>query len=141
MKRFLLALAAIAAITVGSSLTSSAMAHGPGHHGHHGGGYCGPSYGGGYGGGGYGGGYGGGGYGGGGYGGGYGRSYSVYRPSYGYDGYGYGYGYPAYGSYGYGNGGVIQIYGQRGGIRLASRRDFGINSTKKTAGSARKYSG
>ena len=110
MKRFLLALAAVAAITVGSSFTNSAMAHGPGYGHHH------SSFG-----------YGG-------YGGGYGRSYSsFYAPSYGYGGYGsgcgnyggygayapayvpaYGYGYP--GSYGYGNGGVIQLYGPRGGF-------------------------
>ena len=114
MKRFLLAVAAVLAITVGSSFTSSAMAHGPGY-GHHYG-SCGPRYGGGYGYGGYGG-----------YGGGFG-GYSAYRPvvvvpSYGYPGYGYpgygypGYGYPGYGyGGGYGSGGVIQLYGPRAGI-------------------------
>ena len=101
MKRFLLAVAAVLAITVGSSFTSSAMAHGPGY-GHHYGG-CGPRYGGGYGYGGYGG-----------YGGGFG-GYSAYRPALVVPSYGYG--YPGYGyGGGYGNGGVIQIYGPRGGF-------------------------
>jgi hypothetical protein len=102
MKRFLLAVAAVAAITVGSSLTSSAMGAGPGHHGHHG--YhhhhhhhvrhCEPVFGG------YGGGYGGG----------YVRTYSAYRPIY----------VPAHGCGDtvYGRGGVIQIYGPRGGFTL-----------------------
>ena len=96
MKRFLLALAAVAAITVGSSFTNSAMAHGPGYgygHGHHHN-HCGPRYGSGYG--------------------GYGSGYNVYRPSYGYGGYGPGY---RYGNpYNYGNHGVIQLYGPRGGF-------------------------
>ena len=108
MKRFLLAVAAVLAITVGSSFTSSAMAHGPGYgYGHHHG-SCGPGFRGGYGyGGGYRGGYG------------YGGGYSAYRPvvvapsyGYGYPGYGYGGGYGG----GYGSGGVIQIYGPRGGF-------------------------
>ena len=110
MKRFLLALAAVVALTVGSSFTSTAMADG-GHHGHHGyghheyhggyhGGYhhrdhCGPSYD---------------------YGGGYERGYSSYRPSYGY-GRGYdGYADPCFGGYGRSSHGVIQIYGPRGGF-------------------------
>ena len=101
MKRFLLAVAAVLAITVGSSFTSSAMAHGPGY-GHHYG-SCGPRYGGRYGYGGYGG-----------YGGGFG-GYSAYRPALVVPSYGYG--YPGYGyGGGYGNGGVIQIYGPRGGF-------------------------
>jgi hypothetical protein len=109
MKRFLLAVAAVVAITVASSFTSTAMAHGPGYGGHHHG-SCGPRYGG------YGGGYGG--YG---YGGGFG-GYSAYRPvvvvpSYGYGYPGAGYGYGGYGGgYGYGNHGLIQIYGSRGGF-------------------------
>ena len=102
MKRFLLAVAAVLAITVGSSFTSSAMAHGPGY-GHHYG-SCGPRYGGGYGyGSGYRGGYG------------YGGGYSAYRPV--MVAPSYGYGYPGYGyGGGYGSGGVIQIYGPRGGF-------------------------
>ena len=101
MKRFLLALAAVVVLTVGSSFTSTAMAAGPGHHGgghhhggHHGGGHYGHSHGGHYHGG-----------------------YSHYRPSYGYGGYGRSYGFadPCYQGYGRG-GGVIQLYGPRGGF-------------------------
>ena len=62
MKRILLSLVAVAALTLGGLFTNTAEAHGP---------YCGRGYGGGYGG--YGGGYGGYGYSG------YGRGYGAYN--------------------------------------------------------------
>ncbi len=109
MKRFLLALAAVAAITIGSSFTNSAMAQGPGFghrhgYGHHHGVVVVPRYSAGYGGYGYGA---------------YRPGYNAYRPGFGHGGIcrpNYGYGNPGYGGYGYRSGGVIQLYGPRGGF-------------------------